>query len=290
MSRCAVCGEAAAKERTLCTSCRTKITISDSVCAEQVVSDSLEPTDAALIDQWGRVHRLGSYTVIGRQIGSKGVALLESSVSRHHAEILYDAEHDRFTVRDLGSTNGTQVRGEEINDPVEIKHRERVSFGQVGFWFMREAEGLSARGPKAIALETVKPVKGVVFNDQEDTKVGLVEFPLRLVEPTGGGGGFIETADKRVQLTTTQFEFMQLLITRMREEDHQPDAVRGFVRSSELIARLSWDTAHPTDNHVKQLVRRIRRALNKAEVGNLIHSQHRFGYRLRVIPVADAHS
>ncbi len=172
-------------------------------------------------------------------------------------------------------------------DPVEIRHGEPVAFGQVGFWFLREAGGLSERGPKAIALATVKPSKAVVFGDQEDTKVGLVEFPMRLVEPTGGGGGLVETADKRVQLTTTQFEFMQLLIKRMTEEPHQPDAVRGFVRSSELIARLSWDTAHPTDNHVKQLVRRIRRALIKAEVGNLIHSQHRFGYRLRVIPIAD---
>ncbi len=287
MSRCAVCGEEAAKERTLCSSCRTKITVSDTVCAEQVVSDALAPTDAALIDQWGRVHHVGPYTVIGRQIGSKGIALLESSVSRHHAELLYDADTDRFTVRDLGSTNGSKVRGEEITDPVEIRHGDSVSFGQVGFWFLREAAGLSERGPKAIALETVKPSKAIVFGDQEDTKVGLVEFPLRLVEPTGGGGGFVETPDKRVQLTTTQFEFMQLLIKRMTEEPHQPDAVRGFVRSSELIARLSWDTAHPTDNHVKQLVRRIRRAMTKAEVGNLIHSQHRFGYRLRVIPITE---
>jgi DNA-binding response OmpR family regulator len=92
---------------------------------------------------------------------------------------------------------------------------------------------------------------------------------------------------KRVQLTTTQFELVQLLHDRMAEEKQQPDAVRGFVRSSELIARLSWDTAHPSDNHVKQLVRRIRRALIKAELGNLIHSQHRFGYRLRVIPTDD---
>jgi DNA-binding response OmpR family regulator len=70
----------------------------------------------------------------------------------------------------------------------------------------------------------------------------------------------------------------------MANESHQSDLVRGFVRSSELIADLSWDTKDPSDNHVKQLVRRVRRALIKAEIGDLIESRHRFGYRLRAIP------
>ena len=35
---------------------------------------------------------------------------------------------------------------------------------------------------------------------------------------------------------------------------------------------------------VKQLVRRVRRALIKSEIGDLIESRHRFGYRLRAIP------
>ena len=103
-------------------------------------------------------------------------------------------------------------------------------------------------------------------------------------EPTGGGGGLIEVDGKQVQLTTTQFELMALMIRRMASESHQPELVRGFVRSSELIADLSWDTREPSENHVKQLVRRVRRALIKSEIGDLIESRHRFGYRLRAIP------
>jgi len=34
-------------------------------------------------------------------------------------------------------------------------------------------------------------------------------------------------------------------------------------------------------------VRRVRRALMKSEIGDLIESRHRFGYRLRAIPKAD---
>ena len=107
---------------------------------------------------------------------------------------------------------------------------------------------------------------------------------FRLHEPTGGGGGLIEVDGKQVQLTTTQFELMALMIRRMAVGAHQPELVRGFVRSSELIADLSWDTREPSENHVKQLVRRVRRALMKAEIGDLIESRHRFGYRLRAIP------
>ena len=120
--------------------------------------------------------------------------------------------------------------------------------------------------------------------EEERTDVGLPEMRFRLHEPTGGGGGLIEVDGKQVQLTTTQFELMALMIRRMAAEAHQPELVRGFVRSSELIADLSWDTREPSENHVKQLVRRVRRALIKSEIGDLIESRHRFGYRLRAIP------
>src|SRR5688572_7971964 len=137
---------------------------------------------------------------------------------------------------------------------------------------------------------TIKPaerppaVPPVTAEEDEHTDVGLPTLTFRLHEPTGGGGGLIEVNGKQVQLTTTQFELMALMIRRMASESHQPELVRGFVRSSELIADLSWDTREPSENHVKQLVRRVRRALMKAEIGDLIESRHRFGYRLRAIP------
>ena len=120
--------------------------------------------------------------------------------------------------------------------------------------------------------------------EEDHTDLGLPVMSFKMHEPTGGGGGLIEVDGKQVQLTTTQFELMALMIKRMAGEHHQPEMVRGFVRSSELIADLSWDTREPSENHVKQLVRRVRRALIKSEIGDLIESRHRFGYRLRAIP------
>jgi DNA-binding response OmpR family regulator len=113
------------------------------------------------------------------------------------------------------------------------------------------------------------------------------QIRFKLHEPTGGAGGAIEVDRVRVPLTPTQFELMAVMIKRMADEAREPEGQRGFVRSAELIADLSWDARAPSDNHVKQLVRRVRRVLMKAEIGDLIESRHRFGYRLRAVPVLE---
>ena len=71
---------------------------------------------------------------------------------------------------------------------------------------------------------------------------------------------------------------------RMAADRGRPVAVRGYVHSSEILAAVSWDTAHPSDNHVKQLVRRLRRSLARSGRDNLIESQQGLGYRLSVVP------
>jgi pSer/pThr/pTyr-binding forkhead associated (FHA) protein len=265
---------------------------------EQLQPHGIRPTMAALIDLWGRPHRLDPRTIIGRQVEGTGLAILEPSVSRHHAHITLDG--DVWTLRDLGSANGTYLDDKLIEAPLHIKDGDRLRFGHIAFYFMNDISRLPAPRVGRTATATIKPpsvqaalespppagVAGVddQFESEERTDVGLPAMSFKLHEPTGGGGGLIEVDGKQVQLTTTQFELMALMIRRMASESHQPELVRGFVRSSELIADLSWDTREPSENHVKQLVRRVRRALIKSEIGDLIESRHRFGYRLRAIP------
>jgi DNA-binding response OmpR family regulator len=86
-----------------------------------------------------------------------------------------------------------------------------------------------------------------------------------------------------VQLTTPQYELMQLLVRKMQADAGKPADMRGFVAMSELM-KLSLDVPDPGEDHVRQLVRRVRRALIKAEVGDLIEAKRGVGYRLRVIP------
>nr|HEX4317777.1 FHA domain-containing protein [Kofleriaceae bacterium] len=266
-----------------------------------------------MIDLWGRVYGLETRTLIGRQIEGIGLAVLEPSVSRHHAHLTLDPDSNAWTLRDLGSANGTWVGDKLIEGPARVHSGERIRFGHIGFYMLEDVSKLpttSTRGSRAVATtmrpadvnKAIEAAKALVaapparasdpdpaepvpdHEEDEITNVGLPAMVFKMHEPTGGGGGLIEVNGKQVQLTTTQFELMALMIKRMASEEHQPELVRGFVRSSELIADLSWDTREPSENHVKQLVRRVRRALMKSEIGDLIESRHRFGYRLRAIP------
>lgn len=287
-----------------------RIASAESICQEQILSQPPLRTRAGLVDQWGRVHRIGDRTTVGRRPGQDGIFILESSISREHAEIFADNDAGCWFVRDLGSKNGTMLNEEPVIQPTQIASGDALFFGQVGFLFFAPIEGEQSgvhhlplasetlraeqgiRSPLHVEPEPILPPPGSAPDDDDDdgeiTFVGLPRLALRLIEPSGGGGGYLETNDTRVQLTTTQFAFLQVLTDRMREEDTQPEAVRGFIRSSELLADLPWDTAHPEENHLKQLVRRVRRSLLKAGLGNLVESRRGFGYRLRVTPSPEA--
>jgi hypothetical protein len=300
--RCPICGERAPEVGVLCEECRDELSSPIRISPEQIQLRIQRATDAALIDLWGRVHRLEARTLVGRQIENQGLAILEPSVSRHHAHLTLD--NNVWTMRDLGSANGTFHDDKLIEGPVPVQNADRVRFGHIAFYIVSDIASLPAPKITRTVTTTIRPphlaeiaaatppapapppvrVATPFDAEEETTNVGLPEISFRLHEPTGGGGGLVEVDGKQVQLTTTQFELMALMIKRMASESHQPELVRGFVRSSELIADLSWDTREPSENHVKQLVRRVRRALMKSEVGDLIESRHRFGYRLRAIP------
>ncbi len=277
----------------LCEECRDELSSPIKIMPEQIQLHGAQPTMAALIDIWGRPHGLDPRTLIGRQVDGQGLAILEPSVSRHHAHVTVD--NGAWTVRDLGSANGTFVDDKLISTPVAVHEGERMRFGHIAFYFVEDVARLPPPRVGRILTATIRPVDhGAVreaptfpiepLAEEDHTDLGLPVMSFKMHEPTGGGGGLIEVDGKQVQLTTTQFELMTLMIKRMAREHNQPEMVRGFVRSSELIADLSWDTREPSENHVKQLVRRVRRALIKSEIGDLIESRHRFGYRLRAIP------
>jgi hypothetical protein len=282
----------------LCEECCDELSSPIKIMPEQIQLHGARPTMAALIDIWGRPHRLDPRTLIGRQVDGQGLAILEPSVSRHHAHLTLD--NDEWTVRDLGSANGTFQDDKLISAPIAMHEGDRVRFGHIAFYFVEDVARLPPPRLGRTMTATIRPIdlrpadrsairEAPTFPleplaEEDRTDVGLPVMSFKMHEPTGGGGGLIEVNGKQVQLTTTQFELMALMIKRMAGEDHQPELVRGFVRSSELIADLSWDTREPSENHVKQLVRRVRRALIKSEIGDLIESRHRFGYRLRAIP------
>jgi hypothetical protein len=208
------------------------------------------------------------------------VTISANSVSRRHAQI--ENKNGSWELRDLESSNGTVVNNTSVI-ACTLACGDRVALGQVAFYAVFDlGEAGAAEPPAQTAIARTARVCNRMRTQRDNHAVDVATQPLRLVEPTGGGGGFVELASARVQLSATQLELVELLSTRMREDMHLPLSVRGFVRSSELVGALSWDTTTPNETHVKQLVRRVRRTLLRSGVGDLIEARHRLGYRLRV--------
>lgn len=290
---CVVCQVQSAAIGLLCLPCRDEIAMPIRATPEQVQRHGAATTAAALVDVWGRPHALDPIMLVGRAVGASGLALLELSISRHHARISLDG--GAWSVRDLESASGTYVDDHPVTSAAPLHAGARVRFGQLAFYFLPDGARLSAPASSVMVTGQMPCIAAAGSGElpapreleDEPPDPGLPSISLRVHEAAGGSAGFVELEGKRIQLTAAQLELISLMMRRMTADTDQPPVVRGFVRSSELIARLPWDTAEPNENHVKQLVRRVRRALMKVALDDLIESRHRFGYRLRAIPRAE---
>ncbi len=70
----------------------------------------------------------GTRVLIGRGLDND-IVIDDASVSRHHAEIT--REGGRAEVRDLGSTNGTFVNGNQVRVSTGVKPGDIVQFGRI---------------------------------------------------------------------------------------------------------------------------------------------------------------
>lgn len=242
----------------------------DRLCPQQIVADPDDPRDAedgALLDQWGRLHRLWTSTIVGRELDDTDIAILEGSVSRRHVEFRRRAE-GTWTVTDLGSTNGTFVEGRRIHEPTDLQPHDRVTIGDVGFAFVAQGEV----SLKELATESIKRTL--------EAQGAQIDPQLVLLGPAPSGGGVVEHDGTYVQLGPTQYALVEFMAGRQRDDASKSPEMRGFVRSIDLITELPWETPYPEDNNVKQLVRRVRRAFERANAPNPIESRHGLGYRL----------
>jgi hypothetical protein len=248
---------------------------------QQIVATVATSADAALIDQWGRVHRLAPVTQVGRNMAVNALTILHASVSRRHADLILSPEG--AIVRDLGSANGTTLNDERFtNEDRKVSAGDILRFGGIGFYWCQDPVVIVQAVQEPPEMKTSSGIDSPAAPTIQQPIIRIDTVPLRLFEPAGGGGGVAEMADRRAQLGEAQYALLNVLLTRFVREQDKPEVIRGFIRSSELMELLPWDTAHPSDNHLKQLVRRTRRALEAAGMGDLIESKQRFGYRLRL--------
>jgi DNA-binding winged helix-turn-helix (wHTH) protein len=81
-------------------------------------------------------------TVIGRDPRCE-VWLDHSGVSRRHAQIRIGKGSDRPMLTDLGSTNGTSVRGEKVEGPTPLSDGDVIKVGSVSVKFREWTDGAS---------------------------------------------------------------------------------------------------------------------------------------------------
>jgi EAL domain-containing protein (putative c-di-GMP-specific phosphodiesterase class I) len=99
-----------------------------------------------------------SQFVVGRRSGVS-LQLANPSVSGTHAELL--VEEANLYVRDLGSTNGTFVNGERINERCKLKHGDLVQFAQNVF---------------RVGVETDALDNKTIQDDAADRALALIQF------------------------------------------------------------------------------------------------------------------
>jgi hypothetical protein len=75
----------------------------------------------------GHAHRLGDHALRLGRSPDNDVILRDPATSGHHARL--ERRGDQFWIVDLGSTNGTLVNGEPIQEK-ELSHGDRVTIGQ----------------------------------------------------------------------------------------------------------------------------------------------------------------
>lgn len=270
---CIVCGRHGASAGVLCERCSEELAEGVVLSPQQLEASGTGATPAALVDLWGHPHHLDPKTTIGRAAASD-LAILEPSVSRVHADLELA---DHWVVRDLGSMAGTFVNGEPISGARTLRDGDTVRFGDIAFYFVSSAPRIPPRAKLDVPTHHV-PAKQTTRIELESRP----EITFELHAPSGGGGGLAVIGGRHVQLTAPQFELFEKLVRTMLEDD-RPDELRGFVPATALFG-LSLDSADPTEDHVRQLVRRVRRLLAKADLGDLIEVRRGVGYRLRVMP------
>jgi pSer/pThr/pTyr-binding forkhead associated (FHA) protein len=79
-------------------------------------------------------------TIIGRDPRCQ-VWLDHSGVSRRHAQIRIGPGSDRPLITDLGSTNGTFVRGERVEEPTPLADGDVIKVGSVSVKFREWTDG-----------------------------------------------------------------------------------------------------------------------------------------------------
>ncbi len=225
-------------------------------------------------------------TTVGRR-DTNDVALDDRMVSGHHAEI--DRDVNGYTIRDLGSTNGTLVNGQPISEAL-LTHGARIRIGNSRFAFkdpsmqdvevelahfeeddgwgmMGEIDVSHARGSRMGIL-----VVALLF-----LAAGAGGWWLMQQEERGAGGkdvaraGLIENGDFEDDVVPWSADREEGVEVRRREKGGRPDAwlsVSNLGPEGEGLARVTYDRGIETTGSRPLRVQALVKASGGGDAGD----------------------
>ena len=273
---CLCCGSGA-EVGSLCRSCAQEVSPCEGLIPDHLRSN-VDTTEAAawVVDGFGAAHAIAAKSSIGRNHEGE-LVILASSVSREHAELRKtDAG---WTVRDLGSRNGTYVDGARVQGRHNLTERSLLKIGDVALWFLTEVvhEPVPAK-----SMATASAGGGLVrFN----MSPGTIELCLVGTTDLAAGGALLsreQRAEKWTErnLAPLEFQLLRALCARAAEEADSPSTVRGCVQTKQLARDLPFQSKYANEENVRQVVRRLRGVLGEIGVDTVLAVAPGRGYYL----------
>jgi hypothetical protein len=256
---CLCCG-GAPELGVLCRSCALAVAPCDGLIADHLRS-TIGAGDAAawVIDGFGGAHAIGATSRIGRSQDS-ALIVLASSVSREHAELTRTAAG--WTVRDLGSRNGTFVDGARCVGRSPLDRRAQLKVGDVALWFLADV----VHEPSRLPTMATGGGDGVVR--YQLTHRGAELCLLGNSDRAAGGALLSRPLGAEVWtecgLAPLEFQLLRTLCARAHDDAGSPSAVRGCVPTKQLARELPFQSRYANEENVRQVVRRLRGVLAEA--------------------------
>jgi hypothetical protein len=282
-----LCCGAAAEVGSLCRACAKDVAPCDGLIPDHVRS-TVDTTEAAawVVDGFGMAHALAPKSGVGRNHEGQ-LVVLASSVSRNHAELRQS--DGTWTVRDLGSRNGTFVDGARVQGRTALQARSHVKIGDVALWFLSDVVHEPAPPPSMMTASA----GGGLLRFQLDAE--KLELCLVGTTDNAAGGSLLarprEGATEWTEkgLAPLEYQLLRALCTRAIEEEKSPSVVKGCVATKQLARDLPWQSKYANEENVRQVVRRLRAALGELGVDGILAVAPGRGYYLSC-PVSVASS
>lgn len=262
----------------MCRACAVEVAPCDGLIPEHIGSVfDARAARAWLIDGFGGTHAVGEKAMIGRHLECE-IVILTSSVSREHAALALGEAG--WTLRDLGSRNGTFVDDVRIEGEVPLAGRALIRLGDVALWFLT----------KTVETPTVRPEMATGGSTGErlvcyQLVYGATELRVIAGSDVTTGGALMwrhvgEEAWSERQLARLEFQLLRALCVRAHAEAGLQSPVRGCVQTKTLLRDLPFQSKYANHENVRQVVLRLRTALNEIGAGGLLSVAPGRGYYL----------